>query len=168
MKKFVWVICLMFLGYTIVSAQEQDLGTLAKKEKERREALAKQGKITKSFTNADIPNLKATLAIESTSPPPEPTETETAAKPAAEAPATEAARAEEEDNEAKIEDLKAEKEELEQQAKEARENVGRGGVFFTPNVGSQFEEARKADEQAEEKDKEIKKLQKENEQETEE
>ena len=155
MKKLISIFSLIFLGFAFVTAAE-DLGALSKKEKERREAVAKEGKQAKTYTNADIQNLKATLAIEIT----------TTGQTTESTPTNKATAAEPEtttDNDAEIEKLKQEKEQLEQQAKESRENVGRGGVFFTPNIGSQYQQAREAEDKAAKIDEKINKLQKEKE-----
>src|ERR1041385_2803352 len=66
MKKLLMISFVAMLAFVFAAAAE-DLGELAKKEKARREALAKEGKKAKTLTNADVGNIKSQLAIESTS-----------------------------------------------------------------------------------------------------
>jgi hypothetical protein len=187
MKTFALVFCLIFLGVAVATAE--DLGALAKKEKERREALAKEGKKSKTFTNADIQDLKATLAIESNKPDQtsgtgrsdatrsDSAETRTrqgdqAKRPSDEGQAGDGQNVSPEqaaaERDAQIQDLKQQKEDLENQAAESRGNVDKGGTYFTPELGTQYQKARQAEEEAAKVDDQIKKLEEEKKKESEE
>jgi hypothetical protein len=128
---------------------------MAKKEKERREALRKEGKIAKVFTNQDIANLKSTLAFEVTrGPEPEGEEADTEGSDSTLPPVTaqvdEQAQADEEE-----ERLRAEREALEQQARDAQETINRGGGYHTRNIGSQYKAKREAESRIREIDDEL-------------
>src|SRR5687768_8444247 len=60
------------------NASASEVAEAAKKEKARREAIRKEGKPSKTFTNQDVSDLKSTLAFESSTP-----ENEAPADPAA-------------------------------------------------------------------------------------
>ena len=160
MKKCILFSFVLFLGFVFVAAAG-DLGEAAKKEKARREELAKSGKKVTTFTNADVENLKATPSYEYSSEAPESEGTagETAEQPAEETAPTaeeaaptaeEAAPASDIDNQ--IEDLKNQKEEAEQEEQAARETVGQGGLFHSHNAGNQYQTAREAEDKAQEAD----------------
>ncbi len=158
MKKLILFSFVLLLGF-VFAAAAGDLGEAAKKEKARREELAKSGKKVTTFTNADVENLKATATYEFSSESPESGETageggtadqggakETAAEaPAAETPATS-------DIDRQIEDLKNQREQAEQEEKAARETVGQGGLFHSHNAGNQYQTAREAEKKAEDAD----------------
>jgi len=158
MKKWILFSFILLLGFVFAAAAE-DLGEVAKKEKVRREELAKSGKKVTTFTNEDVENLKSTSSYEFSGETPESGETaeeagtadqsaaeETAtATPAAETPATS-------DVDREIQELKNQKEQAEQEEKAARETVGQGGLFHSHNAGNQYQTAREAEEKAEEAD----------------
>jgi DNA repair exonuclease SbcCD ATPase subunit len=66
MQKLLILAMILFTG-VLFAQQTQDLGELAKKEKARREELAKQGKKSKTYTKEDIDRVKDKLALESKS-----------------------------------------------------------------------------------------------------
>ena len=152
--------CLLFVfGFVFAICSAQDLGELAKKEKARREAIAKTGKKSKTLTNADIPNIKSDLAIKQTAPATGETEaTEaTASEPATETESESAVSTETSADDQKLEQMKKEKEQAEQEAKEARDQIGKSGLFNSQNIGSQYQKAREAEKKAEELEKKIEK-----------
>lgn len=65
MKKLLVVLVLLIAG-AVFAQQTQNLGELAKKEKARREALAKEGKAGKVYTKEDLERVKGKLGIETT------------------------------------------------------------------------------------------------------
>jgi hypothetical protein len=152
------------IAFTVLS---EDLGELAKKEKARREAIDKAGKKAKVFTNEDIGRLKSQTAIESTpaegtaaapsqdtsdtsyyTPPVEGQEYVSPEEPVQQAdPAAERKK--------QLQELEDKREELEQQAKEARDNVGAGGLWHSRNTGDQYRTAREAEANATKVEKQI-------------
>lgn len=182
MKKVLLVMAIL-IGF-VVAGYSEDLAEVAKKEKARREALKKEGKKPeKVYTNKDIPNLKSSLGIESSGPEPdaeavEPgetgesmtgsesegmTEPAAAEEPAAESqeqaaaePATEAGMEESSEEHASIEELRAQKEELDKEIAEKQKTVGQ--AVQSRNVGSQYQELREAEEKSEALDQKIREL----------
>lgn len=68
MKKLLVVLVLLIAGAVFAQQTQpaQNLGELAKKEKARREALAKEGKTGKVYTKEDLERVKGKLGIETT------------------------------------------------------------------------------------------------------
>ena len=154
---------ILFLALLLTAAfsvSATDVVEAAKKERARREALKKEGRASKTFTNQDISELKSTLAFESTTPA-EPTE---AAQPSSQIttipavePAPEPAVAEDRQNEndEEVQKLKDEREALEQQARDADQTIQQGGGYHTRNIGSQFKAKREAEARIREIDDEL-------------
>ena len=128
MKRILLLAFLIALGFTLALSAE-DLGALAKKEKARREALAKEGKKAKVLTNQDVADIKSDLAYQSSG-------TETPASevnPSEQPPAQSAV-------DDQIKQLQDEREQLQQKAQEGRDTIGKGGLFHTHNVGTQYQQ----------------------------
>jgi hypothetical protein len=177
--KRITLLVLLFSFSFVFAVMSEDLGELAKKEKARRDALDKSGKKAKVFTNDDIDKLKSEIAMESKS-----AEGEAESAPADEATYTqdESTYTQEEytynppvegeeyvptpeppqeqpdplaERNKKIRDLEEQKEELEQKAKDARDNVGAGGLWHSRNTGDQYRTAREAEQKQEKLDQQI-------------
>jgi hypothetical protein len=156
MKPALFVLITVFAVVMIADATE--VADVAKKERERREAIQKQGKPAKVFTNQDIVNLKSTLGFEVTAQPEEP-EVKTLpgidtslgdepVKAKKEEPAQQ--RNEEEEK------LKEERAALEQQAKDAQQTIDQGGGYHTRNIGTQYKLKREAESRIREIDDKLK------------
>jgi hypothetical protein len=174
MKKLLLFGFVGLIGLTLTLAAD-DLGELAKKEKAKREALQKEGKTPKVMTNEDIEKMKATENADQSlgENQAEGTEEEGATADSilegmsAEVPdsTNEVAGSEfveEQQQEPSVDEqlrqLQEKKEAAEAQIKDAQEAVDKGGLFHTYAVGNQFREQREADNEIEELDKQIKKL----------
>jgi hypothetical protein len=165
--KYVATICVLMFAAASFCFAAEDLGELAKKEKERREALAKQGKKGKTFTNADVKDLKATLAIEVTQTQTAPAETETsttsdaststssqtAPAPAAKTPVEQSA------TNPQIQQLQQQKTDLEAQIKQNRQRINDAGLLHSRGAGNLYKEIREAEARLQEIDKQIRDLQ---------
>jgi gamma-glutamylcysteine synthetase len=147
MKKLGILFIMIFTGVHILHASA--LTDAANREKARRAALHADIKKVKVFTNADIENLKSTLAFSAPSQPAEPEET-IAPSPAVEQPKKE------ENNEEK-EALKQEREELQRRAQEAQATINQGGGYFTRNIGNQYQTIRESNQRIREIDEKLKK-----------
>lgn len=175
MIRHVMLVLICMFALMVVSSAE-NLGDLSKKEKARRDAIAKKGKKPKVFTNADIENLKAQLALQESSGTPEentttePSET-TEPQPTEvpeqmeEIPAPEPVVEEPQQNdsskpskEEQIKALKEQKEQLEQEAENARKTIGAGGYYHSRDVGGQSEKISEAEEKLEDVNKKIEEL----------
>jgi len=160
MKKLILCSFVFVLGFVFALAAE-DLGGVAKREKARREELAKSGKKVTTLTNDDIENLKSTSTYEFTG---ESTDADGTSSGEEQTDQTSADESTEGDSEApssadidkQIEDLKQEKEQAEEEANAARETVGQGGLFHSHNAGNQYQTEREAKKKSEELDQEIK------------
>lgn len=177
MKKTILTLFVLLLGCSLVAWGGENLGELAKKEKARRKAIEKEGKQSKTFTNADIADLKATLAIEVTEEPEaegetqaeegisEPTTSESPEESTAPVDETyetteEAGTSNDEvsqEDQEKIQSLKDEKAALEEEINQSRETLDTGGPMVR-NIGSQMRQSREAEDRISEIDKEVKKL----------
>ncbi|HJZ12302.1 MAG TPA: hypothetical protein VJ521_09135 [Acidobacteriota bacterium] len=178
MGKHFFLAFVFVLGFCWICAGE-DLGELAKKEKARREELARKGVKSRTYTNEDLADLKAQLAIqpsstetsaETTTAPAEPATTE-AGEPAAKETTTSEESTEETATDQQLKDIQTQKEEQEAKAKAAKGAIDRGGLFHTRDIGEQYRVQREADEKIRGLDKktdELKKQQEEEEEETEE
>lgn len=168
MKRIGILLVLLVFGFAFVaSAQQKDLGELAKKEKERREALEKSGKKVKVLTNEDVDKLKSQLAIESgtsegeegqateedsasTYTPPEEGQEYIPAPQPEPAPPDQNA-----EQKKRLDELENEKSEAQKTAEEARATVGAGGLYHSRNTGDQYKKAGEAEKKIEEIDKQI-------------
>jgi hypothetical protein len=141
------------------TAQSTEVADVAKKERERREAIQKQGKPAKVFTNQDIANLKATLGFEVNAEEPEqPKETTLPGIDTSLGDEPVKAKKEEkppERNE-EAEKLKEERAALEQQAKDAQQTINQGGGYHTRNIGNQYKQKREAESRIREIDQKLK------------
>ncbi len=154
MKKqalFVFLVLLAFAATTVAS----EVAEVAKKERARRQAFEKEGKMSKTFTNQDIANLKSTLAFEVSQPEPEePREITTL--PAADRPAETTEQApRDEEREQELQQLKEEREALEQQARDAQQTINQGGGYHTRNLGNQYKTKREAESRIREIDEKM-------------
>jgi hypothetical protein len=161
--KRITLLVLLFSFSIAFAVMSEDLGELAKKEKARREAIDKSGKKAKVFTNEDIGNLKGQLAMESTEDESASTEeTDTSYTPPQEgaeyvpAPEPEPQPTNPaEEKQKQLRELEQQKEDLEKQAKEAKDTVGAGGLWHSRNTGDQYRKAREAEQKAERLDQKI-------------
>ena len=135
---------------TSIPGYASDVAEAAKKEKARREAIRKEGKPSKTFTNQDVADLKSTLAFESSTPAEETAEqtpsTEITTIPAVDPNLGEpVAQEQPQENNEEAERLREEREALEQQARDAQETINQGGGYHTRNIGSQYKAKREAE-----------------------
>lgn len=156
MKKWILFLFILLLGFVFTAAAE-NLGEVAKKEKARREELAKSGKKVTTFTNADVDNLKSTATYEFSGESPDSGETTSQGETGEQPPAQEIVTSGTEtsgtsDVDIEIEELNRQKEQAEQEEEAARETIGQGGLFHTHNAGNQYQTAREAEKKAEEAD----------------
>jgi hypothetical protein len=172
--KRITLLVLLFSFSFVFAVVSDDLGELSKKEKARREALDKSGKKAKVFTNDDIDKLKSDVAMESKPAEGEGTESAPAEgqpdysqneyqynppvegqdyvpDPEPEQPATDPLV----ERNKKLRDLEDQRDELEKKAKDARDNVGAGGLWHSRNTGDQYKAAREAEEKQEKIDQQI-------------
>jgi len=151
MKKLgIFLVLILFGSLQFVHASA--LAEAAKKERARRAALHVDSKKVKVFTNADIENLKSTLAYSYTSGSSDVEET-TATEPAAEPQKRQ-------ENSEEREALKQEREDLQQKAQEAQATINQGGGYFTRNIGNQYQAIREANQRIHEIDEQLKKSEK--------
>jgi hypothetical protein len=148
-----------FMAVFVVAmiAEATEVVEVAKKEKARREAIQKQGKPAKVFTNQDIGNLKATLGFEVRT---EPEQIKDTTLPRIDTSAGEVeqpkpAQPKQEQNNEEVEKLKQEREAMEQQAKDAQQTINQGGGYHTRNIGTQYKLKREAETRIREIDKEL-------------
>jgi len=146
MKKLGMLNLIVLLGW-VCCAQASALADLANREKARREALHREGKIAKTFTNADIVNLKSVLAMEVRDESGEIMEW---------IPPKEEAAPQQQSNE-ETEKLKQEREEFEQKAENAQQAINQGGGYYTRNIGNQYREKREAEQRMHEIDDKLNK-----------
>ncbi len=164
MKKLaIFVSITLFAIGMMVEATE--VADAAKKERARREAIQKQGKPARVFTNQDVANLKSTLGMEvRVEPEPEGIKEktlpgiDTSLGDEVERPKKPEPPKQQVNEEA--EKLKEERAALEQQAKDAQQTINQGGGFHTRNIGTQYklkreaeDRIRKIDEKLEEEEK---------------
>lgn len=185
MKFKFFLFVFLILGVTAVWAAE-DLGELAKKEKARREALGKEGKKPKVFTNDDIDKLKAQIAIqsgtaatddESAAAEEQQSETESESSESEASESSEAASETEYSSESssetrsqqeqqvsnqELQDLKDQREQAQRELDEAKKTIGDGGLLHTRNVGDQFDRIREAQRKLEEINNRIREIEKSN------
>jgi hypothetical protein len=145
------------------SASGSEVAEAAKKERERRQAVEKQRRPAKVFTNQDVSNLKSSLAFEASQPEAvEPAESQSGittipGPPPEPVPAQQPeVSAEEEERAAENERLKEERERLEQQARDAQQTINQGGGYHTRNIGSQYKAKREAETRIREIDQKLK------------
>jgi len=133
---FSFAICL--IGYS------DDLATAAKKEKARREALAKEGKKGKTYTDADLERLRP-----KTETTPEPVYINTA----------DIEEKEISPLDKQIADLKQERDRVSKELDETRAAIAKSSYHST-NIGSLYQTARQQEERLKELDKQIADLEK--------
>ena len=150
MKKiFLVLIAALFAG----AVYAEDLGEVAKKEKARREALAKEGKKGKVLTNKDIKDIKSSLGIESNTPV-----VEEPAEKSKEEPAAAVEQAVDQSN-SQLEELKEQKAELTREVQEASDAIQQRGARST-NTGEQYREKRLKEEELKKVEEQIEELEK--------
>jgi len=166
MKRIGMLLLLFVFGFAFVaSAQKQDLGELAKKEKARREALEKSGKTVKVLTNEDVDKIKSQLGMVSGS---EEDQGQQATDDSSNTPPAEGEYVPDQQPEQTTPDPNAEAQrqrtELQNQidehqkaADDARATVGAGGLWHSHNTGDQYKKAydseKKVDELTDKKEK---------------
>jgi hypothetical protein len=168
MKRIEILLVLLVFGFAFVASAEQpNLGELAKKEKARREALEKTGKKTKVLTNEDVGKIKSQLGMVSGSEVQEgqegqPAEEDSSYTPPAEGedyiPAQEPEQQPVDPNaehKKQIEELQNQRDEHEKAAEEARANVGAGGLWHSHATGNQYKKASEAEQKIDEIDKRL-------------
>jgi len=149
MKKIIsFIIAGLFL---IALAYPQSLVEAAKKEKERREKLKKEGKQSRIITNAEIENVKEkTLGIEL----PEGQE-----KPKAEISTSEEQSSREDELNMQLkkqrEQIQSEIDRLKKQRDEEQDRINRGAVYFGVNPGEAYQKVRELDEKIKELEKQL-------------
>lgn len=165
MKRIGILLVLFFFGFAfLASAEQKNLGEVAKKEKERREAIEKSGKKVKVLTNEDVDNIKSQLGMVSGSsegeegqatgddstytPPVEGEDYIPAQQP--EQPVDPNA-----EHKKQIEELENQKDEAQKKADDARATVGAGGLWHSHATGNQYGIAGEAEKKAEELDNRI-------------
>ena len=156
MKLALFVLIMVFVVVMIADATE--VADVAKKERARREAIQKQGKPAKVFTNQDIANLKSTLGFEVTT---QPEELEVKTLPGIDTSLgdepVKAKKAEPKPQRNEEEEkLKEERAALEQQAKDAQQTIDQGGGYHTRNIGNQYKLKREAESRIREIDEKLK------------
>ena len=174
MKKLLLFGLVGLIGLTLTLTAD-DLGELAKKEKAKREALQKEGKTPKVMTNEDIEEMKGAQnegqVLDENQAQGDEEEAATADSilqgMSAEVPdstnevaGTDAFQ--EQDQAPSVDEqlrqLQEKKEAAEAEIKDAQKAVDQGGLLHTYAVGNQFREQREADNEIEDLDKQIKKL----------
>ena len=166
MKRIGILLVLFVFGFAfLASAQQKNLGEIAKKEKERREALEKSGKKVKVLTNEDVGKLKSQLGMVSGSTEGE--EGQPAAEDSSYTPPVEGEdyvpdqQPEQQpvdpnaEHKKQIEELENQKDEAQKKADDARATVGAGGLWHSHNTGDQYRIAGEAEKKAEELDQRI-------------
>lgn len=163
MKRIGILLVLFVFGFAfIASAQKQNLGELAKKEKARREALEKSGKKTKVLTNEDVGKIKSQLGMvsgtsegEEAQPAPSPEDTSNTPPTEGEeyVPDQQPEQPPSDQNaelEKKHQELQNQIDENQKAADDARANVGAGGLYHSRNTGDQYRKAGEAEKKIEE------------------
>jgi predicted RNase H-like nuclease (RuvC/YqgF family) len=150
MKNIFFVLIAVLFAVAVCA---EDLGELAKKEKARREALAKEGKKGKVLTNKDVKDIKSTLGIESHTPV-----VEEPAEKSTDEPAAAVQEAVDQSN-AQLEDLKQQKAELTREVQEASDAIQQSGARST-NTGEQYREKRLKEEELKKVEEQIEELEK--------
>ena len=146
---FLILIAVLFAG----AVYAEDLGELAKKEKARREALAKEGKKGKVLTNEDVKDIKSSLGIESHTPVvDEPVEK------SKDEPAVAVQEAVDQSN-SQLEELKQQKAELTREVQEASDAIQQSGAR-SMNTGEQYREKRLKEEELKKVEEQIEELEK--------
>jgi|GEM_PF-1942054 len=143
MKKVLFV---SFVLLFTASLWSESVTEVAKKEKARREALAKQGKKATVLTNKDVPNIKSSLGIESTSTG-QSGEGSTDDITAAIQQATDNSSAE-------LEELKQQREDLNGKLQEVSDSIDQG--TYATNIGDRYKEKRLTEEELANVDAQIK------------
>jgi anthranilate/para-aminobenzoate synthase component I len=158
MRKLAVLFFIVLLG-CVFSLQASEVAEVAKKEKARRNALNHEGKTAaKTFTNADVVNIKSQLSFEVKSEPAATNKDDFAqAQEATNAAAKELGQKVENEQanqqaEEQKQQLTQERNEYEQKAKDAQETINQGGGYFTRNIGNQFQQKREAEEKIREID----------------
>jgi hypothetical protein len=147
-----FVVPILLLSAAIVWSE--DLGELAKKEKARREALKKQGKKATVLTNQDVPNIKSSLGIESS------TLSEESSPDSGETSETAAAVENAIDDSSKqLEELRRQKAELTQEIQTTSESIQQTGPHAT-NIGEQYKQKRLKEEELKKVESQIQDLEK--------
>lgn len=150
MKKIISFLISCFLIITL--AYPQSLAEAAKKEKERREKLKKEGKQSKIITNEDINNVKQkVLGIEVPEGQQKPSESTT--------PVQEQATAEDEIKlqiKKQKEQLQAEIDRLKKQREEEQDRINRGAIYFGVNPGEAYQKIRELDEKIKDLENQLK------------
>jgi hypothetical protein len=166
MKRIGILLVLFVFGFAfLASAQQKSLGEIAKKEKERREALEKSGKKVKVLTNEDVGKLKSQLGMVSGSTEGE--EGQPAPEDSSYTPPVEGEdyvpdqQPEQQpvdpnaEHKKQIEELENQKDEAQKKADDARATVGAGGLWHSHNTGDQYRIAGEAEKKVEELDQRI-------------
>ncbi len=160
MKRFFIVSLIVLFAAAVWS---EDLAEVAKKEKERREALKKQGKKATVLTNQDVKNIKSSLGIESTlvegtdSAPVE--ETDSAPSDSAEPAAAAVVKEAIDDSNASLEELRQQKAELTKNIQETSDSIQQSGAHSS-NIGERYREKRLKEEELRKVEEQIEELEK--------
>jgi len=145
MKKLLFVLFILVFTGTLWC---ESVTEVAKKEKARREALAKQGKKATVLTNKDVANIKSSLGIESTSPVTE------QSGDGSTADVTEAIQQATQDSNADLEELKQRREELTGKVQELSDSMGQGAGQAS-NIGERYQQKRLTEEELQKVDEQI-------------
>jgi hypothetical protein len=137
MKKVLLVLFMVLFAATLWS---ESVTEAAKKEKARREALAKQGKKAKVLTNKDVSTLKSSLGIESTGPTSEPTSSDPIANET-----TAAIEQAADDANSGLEELKQKRDELTGKVQELSDSINQGAN--ASNIGERYQQKRVTEEE---------------------
>lgn len=167
MKRIGMLLVLIVFGFAFVAsaAEKPNLGELAKKEKERREALEKSGKKAKVLTNDDVGKIKSQLGMvsgseeqgqpapdDSSYQPPVEGQDYTPDQQPEQTPPDQNTEAQKQRTE-----IQNQIDEHQKAADDARANVGAGGLWHSHNTGDQYKKAydaeKKVDELNDKKDK---------------
>src|SRR5262245_60403963 len=132
MRKVLLVLFMVLFAATLWS---ESVTEVAKKEKARREALAKQGKKAKVLTNKDVANLKSSLGIESTSPSGEPSSADPTANET-----TAAIQQATDDANSGLQELKQKRDELAGKVQELSQSIDQGAN--ATNIGERYQQKR--------------------------
>jgi chromosome segregation ATPase len=146
MKNILLVLFVILFAGTLWS---ESVTEVAKKEKARREAIAKQGKKAKVLTNKDVANIKSSLGIESTGA----AGTESNVDPTAE-PAVQAIQQATDEADSGLEELMQQRDELTGKVQELSETINQGGAQAS-NIGERYKEKRVTEEELENVEKQI-------------
>jgi hypothetical protein len=144
MKK---ILIVLFIFAFTGSLWCESVAEVAKKEKERRAQLEKEGKKSKVLTNKDVPNIKSSLGIESTTPVADQSGEATDDVTSAVQQATQEANDD-------LDQLRSKRDELMGKAQEIQ-----AGIDTSPNasdIGSRFQQKRLTEEELAKVDEQIK------------